>query len=151
MKWRERWEAAFATSGDLSGGKETTIISILQAMLIYGMMMVVGDPLLAGGHYGIACTGRPTKKDLDSAVKLGERVARLVKRVERLKKVLVVYESIHNGNTERMVNLIGDCLDGGVFRVGEIDKSIIQDYDVIGFGSGIYFGKHHRSLFRAHR
>lgn len=106
---------------------------------------------MAGGHYGIACTGRPTKKDLDSAVKLGERVARLVKRVERLKKVLVVYESIHNGNTERMVNLIGDCLDGGVFRVGEIDKSIIQDYDVIGFGSGIYFGKHHRSLFRAHR
>ena len=64
-----------------------------------------------------------------------------------MKKVLVVYESIHNGNTERIANLIGECLEGDVFRVGEIDKSIIQDYDVIGFGSGIYFGKHHRSLF----
>ncbi|MGB2696591.1 MAG: NAD(P)H-dependent oxidoreductase, partial [Candidatus Zixiibacteriota bacterium] len=29
--------AAFATSADPSGGKETTIFSIIQAMLIYGM------------------------------------------------------------------------------------------------------------------
>ena len=72
--------AAFATSADPSGGKETTILSILQAMLIYGMI-VVGDPMLAGGHYGVACTGRPTKRDLDNAIKLGERVARLVKRL----------------------------------------------------------------------
>lgn len=34
--------AAFATSGDASGGKETTLLSIIQAMLISGMI-IVGD------------------------------------------------------------------------------------------------------------
>ena len=47
--------AAFATAGDESGGKETTIMSIIHAMLIYGMI-IVGDPLDATGHYGVACT-----------------------------------------------------------------------------------------------
>ncbi|MFW6081734.1 MAG: flavodoxin family protein, partial [Desulfosalsimonas sp.] len=31
--------AAFATSGDPSGGKETTMISIIQCLLIYGMVI----------------------------------------------------------------------------------------------------------------
>jgi NAD(P)H dehydrogenase (quinone) len=73
--------AAFATSADPSGGKETTILSILEAMLIYGMI-VVGDPLDATGHYGVACTGAPDKKTLSNAVKLGKRVATLVKKLK---------------------------------------------------------------------
>ncbi|MBN2372942.1 NAD(P)H-dependent oxidoreductase [bacterium] len=74
--------AAFATSADLSGGKETTIISIIQAFLIYGMI-VVGDPLDATGHYGISCTGMPDAKTASNAAKLGKRVALLVKRLNR--------------------------------------------------------------------
>ena len=62
--------AAFATAGDLSGGKETTMLSIIQAMLIYGMI-VVGDPLDATGHYGVACVGAPDREALSNAVKLG--------------------------------------------------------------------------------
>ncbi len=72
--------AAFATSGDPSGGKETTIFSILQAMLIYGMI-VVGDPLDATGHYGVSCTGRPDAQTSENARKLGTRVALLVKKL----------------------------------------------------------------------
>jgi NAD(P)H dehydrogenase (quinone) len=72
--------AAFATGGDASGGKETTIISILQAMLIYGMV-VVGDPLSATGHYGVACVGSPDAGVRQNAEKLGMRVAELVKRL----------------------------------------------------------------------
>ncbi len=72
--------AAFATGSDLSGGKETTIMSIIQAMLIYGMI-IVGDPLEATGHYGVACTGRPDHKTVTNAVKLGKRVALLVKKL----------------------------------------------------------------------
>jgi NAD(P)H dehydrogenase (quinone) len=70
--------AAFATSAHPSGGKETTIISILQALLIYGMI-VVGDPLDASGHYGAACSGSPDDDALKTARKLGRRVAELVK------------------------------------------------------------------------
>lgn len=72
--------AAFATSGDPSGGKETTIISIIQAMLIYGMI-IVGDPLDATGHYGVSCAGAPDKQTAQNAVKLGKRVALLVKKL----------------------------------------------------------------------
>jgi len=72
--------AAFATSADPSGGKETTIFSIIQAMMIYGMI-IVGDPLDATGHYGIACTGSPDAKTIENARKLGKRVANLVKKV----------------------------------------------------------------------
>ena len=73
--------AAFATSADPSGGKETTMLSILQAMLIYGMI-VVGDPMDATGHYGAACVERPDAAVSDTAVKLGQRVASLVKRLQ---------------------------------------------------------------------
>ena len=73
--------AAFATSADPSGGKETTIFSIIQAMLIYGMM-VVGDPLDATGHYGVSCIGAPDKETASNAAKLGKRVALLVKKLK---------------------------------------------------------------------
>ncbi len=66
--------AAFATSAHHTGGKETTMLAILQAMLIYGMI-VLGDPLEVGGHYGVACAGAPDEHTLEAARKLGARVA----------------------------------------------------------------------------
>jgi NAD(P)H dehydrogenase (quinone) len=73
--------AAFATSADPSGGKETTILSIIQAMLIYGMM-VVGDPLDATGHYGVSCIGAPDEETAMNAAKLGKRVALLIRKLK---------------------------------------------------------------------
>ena len=73
--------AAFATSGDASGGKETTLMSIIQAMLINGMI-IVGDPLDATGHYGTACVGAPDAKAAENAAKLGKRVAGLLKKLK---------------------------------------------------------------------
>jgi NAD(P)H dehydrogenase (quinone) len=73
--------AAFATSGDPSGGKETTLLSIIQAMLIYGMI-VVGDPLDATGHYGVSCIGAPDSETSENAMKMGKRVAELVKKLK---------------------------------------------------------------------
>ncbi|MFH0843872.1 MAG: NAD(P)H-dependent oxidoreductase [Pseudomonadota bacterium] len=73
--------AAFATSADPSGGKETTMMSIIQALLIYGMV-IVGDPLSATGHYGVACVGAPDEKIGENAVKLGRRVAELAKKLK---------------------------------------------------------------------
>ncbi len=72
--------AAFATSAHSSGGKETTILAIHQALLIYGMI-VLGDPLDAGGHYGVACAGAPDAATLDAARKLGVRVARTARKL----------------------------------------------------------------------
>jgi len=75
-KMENKVGAAFATGGHHSGGKETTIMSILQCMLIYGMI-IVGDPMSASGHYGVACLGKPDENAMEDAFKLGARVAEL--------------------------------------------------------------------------
>ena len=79
-KMGDKIGAAFATSADQAGGKETTMFSIIQAMMIYGMI-IVGDPLDATGHYGVSCTGTPDAKTRKNARKLGKRVAELTKKV----------------------------------------------------------------------
>lgn len=72
--------AAFATSGDPTGGKETTMISIIQALLIYGMI-IAGDPMSATGHYGVGCVGAPDNQYVENGRKLGQRVAQLAKKL----------------------------------------------------------------------
>jgi NAD(P)H dehydrogenase (quinone) len=79
-KMENKVGAVFATSGDPSGGKETTMMSILQCLLIYGMI-VVGDPMDATGHYGVACSGAPDEKISENGRKLGRRVAELCKKL----------------------------------------------------------------------
>lgn len=80
-KMADKVGAAFATSGDPTGGKETTLLSILQCLLIYGMV-VAGDPLDATGHYGVACVGAPDAGTAENARKLGRRVAELCLRLK---------------------------------------------------------------------
>lgn len=72
--------AAFTSSGYWAGGNETTMISIIQCLLIYGMI-VVGDPMSATGHYGAASVAGPDEKVADVAKKLGARVAELCKKL----------------------------------------------------------------------
>ena len=79
-KMENKVAAAFATGGDASGGKETTMMSIIQCFLIYGMA-VVGDPMDATGHYGVSCVGAPDKTATENAHKLGRRVAELSKKL----------------------------------------------------------------------
>jgi NAD(P)H dehydrogenase (quinone) len=81
-KMENKVGAAFSTSADASGGKETTMMSIIQALLIYGMI-IVGDPMSATGHYGTACAGAPDAADQENGRKLGRRVAELAKRLRR--------------------------------------------------------------------
>ncbi len=71
--------AAFVTGAHRTGGKETTLISILQAMLISGMI-IVGDPLETGGHYGAAGSDEVGLKEGRA---LGKRVAELADLVKK--------------------------------------------------------------------
>jgi NAD(P)H dehydrogenase (quinone) len=79
-KMENKIGAAFATGGHPTGGKETTIFSIIQVMMIYGMI-IVGDPLDASGHYGVGCVGAPDAAVASDAFKLGARVAELCKKI----------------------------------------------------------------------
>jgi NAD(P)H dehydrogenase (quinone) len=79
-RMENRVGAVFATSGDPSGGKETTMMSIIHAFLIYGMV-VVGDPMSATGHFGVACVGAPDSKTKENAKHLGRRVAEVARKL----------------------------------------------------------------------
>ena len=72
--------AAFTSSASIEGGNQTALLSILQAMLIHAMI-VVGDPMESGGHYGVIAIGEPSKEVLTSCQILGNRVSSLAKRL----------------------------------------------------------------------
>jgi flavodoxin len=59
---------------------------------------------------------------------------------------LVIYISVHHGNTERIAKAMGNILGADLVQVKQADADMLERYDLIGFGSGIYFGKHHESL-----
>jgi len=73
--------AAFCCSRYRAGGRETTMLSILQSMLIHGMV-VCGDPLSTGGHYGAAANGPPDEQAKRECRGLGRRVAELAGRLK---------------------------------------------------------------------
>ncbi len=69
--------AAFATSGVLGGGNESTVLSIIQCFLVHGMI-VQGSH--TGGHYGAVSIGKPDSKAQKEAIRLGKRTAALVRQ-----------------------------------------------------------------------
>ncbi|MHA1838372.1 MAG: flavodoxin family protein [Candidatus Ranarchaeia archaeon] len=70
--------AAFTSSGGLACGAETTIRSIIDAMLIHGMI-IQGDT--GPNHYGAAAQKNPSEKDKETCRRKGERVAKLVMKL----------------------------------------------------------------------
>jgi len=61
-------------------------------------------------------------------------------------KALLIYVSVHHGNTEKVARSMANMLDADLAQVKQADASKLGQYDLIGFGSGVYFGKHHESL-----
>lgn len=69
---------AFSSAGVLGGGSETTIISILQIMLVHGMI-VQGQA--RGNHYGVAAVGKPDESAVEQCRQLGKRVGKLANKL----------------------------------------------------------------------
>ena len=61
-------------------------------------------------------------------------------------KTLIIYVSVHHGNTEKVVKAMASVLNADLLRVEQADANMLAGCDLIGFGSGIYFGRHHESL-----
>lgn len=71
--------AAFTSSGGTASGAETTLLSIIQAMLVHGMIV---QGRASDKHYGAAAVGAPDEKMLESCRALGKRVASLAVRLK---------------------------------------------------------------------
>jgi NAD(P)H dehydrogenase (quinone) len=78
-KLRGKVGAAFTSSGGTASGAETTLLSILQAMLIHGMIIQGRSDRK---HYGAAAVGSPNAKDITDCKELGKRVANLVLKLK---------------------------------------------------------------------
>lgn len=60
--------------------------------------------------------------------------------------VLIIYQSIHHQNTEKIARIMAEVLRAKIIKPSEIKSDEILNYDLVGFGSGIYFWRHHQSL-----
>jgi len=65
---------AFTSSGNRAGGNETTVLDILKALMIHGMV-VQGDE--QGDHYGPAAVGVPDEHALKVCDRYAQRLAAL--------------------------------------------------------------------------
>lgn len=61
----------------------------------------------------------------------------------------IVYVSVHHGNTKIIAREIAEKIEADLFTSEEWNACNADKYDIIGFGSGIYHGKHHAKLLEA--
>lgn len=61
-------------------------------------------------------------------------------------KSLLIVVSYHHKNTERVASVFARVLDAQIRTPKQIHPEELQEYDLIGFGSGIYDERHHTDL-----
>ncbi|MDY6863302.1 MAG: flavodoxin domain-containing protein [Thermodesulfobacteriota bacterium] len=61
-------------------------------------------------------------------------------------KTLLIYVSVSHANTKRIAKVMAGALGATLLEPEEVDVSILSAYDLIGFGSGIYFTRYHNRL-----
>lgn len=69
---------AFSSSAKIGGGNETTVLDILHALLIHGMI-IQGDP--DDDHYGPVSIGCPDDETLKKCGRYASSLASLVKKI----------------------------------------------------------------------
>lgn len=62
------------------------------------------------------------------------------------KKILIICKSVHHGNTTKIAKAMAEVLNAKIKEPSEVNISTINQYDLIGFGSGIYFQRHHKTI-----
>jgi NAD(P)H dehydrogenase (quinone) len=69
---------AFSSSANLAGGNETTILHILQMLMIHGMV-INGDP--RGSHFGPVSVDAPDLRAEEECIRYGKRIVDLTKKL----------------------------------------------------------------------
>lgn len=63
-------------------------------------------------------------------------------------KTAVIYYSKHHGNTKKLLDEIASTHDIDLVDVASDECPDLSSYDVIGYASGIYYSKFHKSLLK---
>lgn len=65
------------------------------------------------------------------------------------KEILIICESMYHGNTKKLAAAMARKLNCRLLNCEEASSENIEDYKIIGLGSGIYFTAHHPKLLEA--
>jgi flavodoxin len=68
-----------------------------------------------------------------------------LKMPQPMKSLLILF-SYHHKNTEKIAKVFAKVLDAQIKTPQQINLEELQEYSLIGFGSGIYGAKHHKVL-----
>lgn len=63
-------------------------------------------------------------------------------------RVAIVVASTHHGNTRKVAQAMAGELKATVLSPEQVNAAELADFDLVGFGSGVYFGRHDGSLRR---
>ena len=70
----------------------------------------------------------------------------LTEQKGRKMRKAIVYTSVHHGNTEKLVKRIAEECQVDLIDAIKQMNADLNDYDMIGFASGIYYSKFHQSI-----
>ena len=63
-------------------------------------------------------------------------------------KALIVVKSIHHQNTLAVAQAMAEVMPAEICQPAEATNEKLSQYELIGFGSGVYFGMMHRELLK---
>lgn len=66
-----------------------------------------------------------------------------------MKQCLTVYYSYHHGNTEKVANAMAKISNAETCTIDQLPEQDLEKYDIIGFGSGIAYGRHYDKFLNA--
>jgi len=61
---------------------------------------------------------------------------------------LIIFHSEHHGNTEKVAKRIAAVLNAELVSSQKIDFDDVREFDLVGIGSGVYYGHFHEKLFK---
>ena len=61
-------------------------------------------------------------------------------------KTLMIYVSTQQGNTQKIAKVMAEVLNANLLEPEYVEVSTLKDYDLIGFGSGIYYNRFYKRL-----
>lgn len=62
-------------------------------------------------------------------------------------KTLIIYKSYHRMNTEKIAKAIAQEMNAKLEKVENVKPEDLVEYDLIGFGSGIYGSRFHKTVY----
>ena len=65
--------------------------------------------------------------------------------MKNLKSLVIVY-SYHHHNTDKIADVFAKVLDAEIKKPQQIKPEELIEYDIVGFGSGIYDATHHKAI-----